>query len=158
MIDSLRRARLDPAPVGPRVDFQDSKASANMEYRDSKSIASERCRVIRRRGSVIGSVRVWVTAVLVAGTGAGSPGARSPDLRATIRTTSYGIPHITAEDFAGLGFGFGYAFAKDNVCEIADRWLTVNGERSRWFGPTATVPFGHVPLLSRPTNLASDFF
>ena len=36
-----------------------------------------------------------------------------------------------ATDFAGLGFGYGYAAAKDNICVLADTYVTVNGERSR---------------------------
>ncbi|RKZ99648.1 MAG: hypothetical protein DRQ47_10695, partial [Gammaproteobacteria bacterium] len=39
--------------------------------------------------------------------------------KATIVRTSYGIPHITADDFANLGFGEGYAAAEDHVCNIA---------------------------------------
>ncbi len=37
---------------------------------------------------------------------------------ATIRRTEHGIPHIEARSWAGLGYGFGYAFAQDNLC----RW------------------------------------
>ena len=33
-----------------------------------------------------------------------------------IRWTSYGIPHILAEDYGSLGYGMGYAFAKDHYC------------------------------------------
>jgi len=37
-------------------------------------------------------------------------------LSAQIRRTEYGIPHITANDWASLGYGFGYAYAQDNFC------------------------------------------
>ncbi|WP_370457679.1 acylase [Actinoplanes sp. OR16] len=53
---------------------------------------------------------------------------------AQIRRASYGVPHITASDFAGLGFGVGYVQAEDNLCVIAEKVVTVSGERSRWFG------------------------
>ncbi|MGW8882541.1 penicillin acylase family protein, partial [Streptomyces mirabilis] len=55
-------------------------------------------------------------------------------LSATIRYTEYGIPHIVAGDYANLGFGTGWAQAADQVCVLADGFLTVNGERSRYFG------------------------
>jgi acyl-homoserine-lactone acylase len=53
---------------------------------------------------------------------------------ALIRRASYGVPHITARDFASLGFGVGYVQAEDNVCVIAEKVVTANAERSRWFG------------------------
>lgn len=39
---------------------------------------------------------------------------------ATIRYTSYGVPHITATDFKGAAYAYGYAFAKDNICVYAE--------------------------------------
>jgi acyl-homoserine-lactone acylase len=55
-----------------------------------------------------------------------------------IRRTSFGIPHILADDEAGLGMGIGYAYAQDNLCLLAEEIVTVNGERSLHFGPDAT--------------------
>ena len=69
---------------------------------------------------------------------------------ATIVRTAYGIPHITARNFASLGYGVGYAFASDDICTMADAYLTVEGERSRYFGPKGSA--GNGP------NLQSDFF
>lgn len=54
-----------------------------------------------------------------------------------IRWTSYGIPHIEAEDYGSAGYGMGYAFARDNACILADQVIKVRSERSRWFGPGA---------------------
>ncbi len=82
----------------------------------------------------------------------GTPGG----LEATIRTTSHGIPHIVASDFPGLGFGYGYAAAKENVCVLADTYVTVNAERSRWFGPDANYSQGGNGTSNN--NLNSDFF
>ena len=48
---------------------------------------------------------------------------------ATIRRTSFGIPHIQAADLASLGFGEGYAFAADHLCSLADQVIYVRGER-----------------------------
>ncbi|MFE1293030.1 penicillin acylase family protein [Streptomyces sp. NPDC058751] len=52
-----------------------------------------------------------------------------------IHYTEYGIPHIQASDYRGLGLGYGYAAAKDNICLLADAYMTVRGERSRHLGP-----------------------
>jgi acyl-homoserine-lactone acylase len=70
---------------------------------------------------------------------------------AEVRRTSFGIPHIKANDFGSIGYGVGYAFAQDNFCMIADEFVTVRGERSRYFGPTATTSY----LIN---NLNSDIF
>lgn len=74
---------------------------------------------------------------------------------ATVRRTAHGIPHVLADDFASLGYGYGYAFAQDNLCELADVLVTVNAQRSRYFGPDATYP---APLGGDLINLKSDFF
>ena len=77
-----------------------------------------------------------------------------PQSRVVIRRTAHGVPHIEASGPYGLGLGYGYAFARDNICAIADDYATVNAERSRWFGPDG--------ISDRPaaasTNLASDLF
>ncbi|WP_207864440.1 acylase [Pseudomonas sp. 58(2021)] len=54
---------------------------------------------------------------------------------ADIRRTGFGVPHIRAQNERGLGFGIGYAYAQDNLCLLANEIVTVNGERSRYFGP-----------------------
>jgi acyl-homoserine-lactone acylase len=77
-------------------------------------------------------------------------------LHATIRRTSHGIPHIVAEDFAGLGYGYGYSLAQDNICVMADSYVTVDAERSRFFGPDAKYVVGGNG--STNTNVNSDFF
>src|SRR2546428_2220849 len=81
------------------------------------------------------------------GSGGGSALAGSgPDagLRATIFRTAHGIPHIIADDFPGLGYGYGYALAQDNICVLADTYVTADGERSRYFGPHGSdFPGGH---------------
>ncbi len=59
----------------------------------------------------------------------------SSDFKAQIRWTSYGIPHVKADDWAGLGYGFAYATATDGFCVIADSIMTSSGERSRFIGP-----------------------
>lgn len=53
---------------------------------------------------------------------------------ADISVTPYGIPHITATDWGSLGYGYGYHFASDNLCAMADHLLTIRGRRSAHFG------------------------
>ncbi|WP_437689042.1 acylase [Sorangium sp. So ce176] len=57
------------------------------------------------------------------------------DYQATIRWTSHGVPHILAEDIGSIGFGLGYAGARDVVCTLADQIVKVRSERARTFGP-----------------------
>ncbi|WP_053707313.1 penicillin acylase family protein [Streptomyces sp. NRRL B-3648] len=76
-------------------------------------------------------------------------------LSAVIRYTEYGIPHIRARSYADLGFGTGWAQAADQVCVLADGFVTVRGERSRYFGPHA-APDGS--LSSAGDNLSSDLY
>ena len=80
--------------------------------------------------------------------------AAAPDVE--IRRTSHGIPHIKAETFYGAAYGYGYALAQDNLCEMAETYVTVNGERSRFFGPDAS--YESRGNGGRFDNLDSDFF
>ncbi len=61
--------------------------------------------------------------------------SESTGYRATIRRTSYGIPHIVADDWGSLGFGEGYAIAEDHLCSIADQVIRVRSERAKFLGP-----------------------
>ncbi|MFF0096319.1 penicillin acylase family protein [Streptomyces canus] len=76
-------------------------------------------------------------------------------LSATIRYTEYGIPHILAKNYADLGFGTGWAQATDQVCTLADGFVTVRGERSRFFGADAA---SDTALSSAGRNLSSDLY
>ena len=62
-----------------------------------------------------------------------------------IRWTSYGIPHVKANDWGSLGYGFAYATATDGICVFAEEVARANGTMSADFGAT-------------PENLASDAF
>ncbi len=73
------------------------------------------------------------------------PAAPPAPYAAEIRRTAHGIPHVKAADFGSLGFGAAYAGAEDNVCLMAELYLTAAAERSRFLGPDAG-------------NLESDFF
>ena len=80
----------------------------------------------------------------------------TPAYRVEIRRTALGIPHLKADDWGSLGYGYGYVEAQDNLCTMADAFVTFRGERSRYFGadakPASEATFG------QPTNLDADFF
>jgi acyl-homoserine-lactone acylase len=76
--------------------------------------------------------------------------------RAEIRRGEYGMVHIKANDYAGIGYGYSYAFAEDNICTIADVYVTVSGERSKYFGPDASWTMTGNGTTNN--NLNSDFF
>jgi acyl-homoserine-lactone acylase len=82
--------------------------------------------------------------------------AGADELSATIRRTENGVPHIVADDYAGMGFGYGYAFAQDNICTAADFYVTVNGERSKFFGADGSWTFHGNGTVHG--NLDSDAF
>ena len=78
---------------------------------------------------------VLVTVALAALIGANAPQWFAPPYMATVRWTSYGIPHVRASNWGSLGYGYGYAFARDNLCVLAADVVEANGELSRYFGP-----------------------
>ena len=115
---------------------------------------------LRRCGSF---VRVLVTLPFAAGLpGCAVPGtdidldAHAGPYQVEIRRTALGIPHVKAGDWGSLGYGYGYVQAQDNLCTMADGFVTFRGERSRYFGadarPVAEASFG------QPDNLDADFF
>jgi len=83
-------------------------------------------------------------------------GTRPVAYHAQLVRTQYGVAHITAGDWASLGFGHGYVAAEDNLCVLADVFLTFRGERSRHFGPQAK--FTHMGTIVIGPNIDSDFF
>ena len=56
----------------------------------------------------------------------------------TIARTAQSIPNIVAKNFRGGGYGVGYAMAEDNVCTLADIWLTLRGRRAQHVGASAS--------------------
>src|SRR5580692_5314398 len=73
---------------------------------------------------------------------------------ATITRTRFGIPHIQARDLAGLGFGAAYAEAQDNICLMADAYVSAAGKRSQFFGADSEGLLGLWPAK----NIDSDLF
>jgi acyl-homoserine-lactone acylase len=101
-------------------------------------------------------VVVAVLVVLLVGTAPGDAAPKGKKLKATIHRDGHGIPHIEAADFRGLGFGYGYALAEDNICTIAESYVTVRAERSRYFGPDGS--YEQRGNGFKANNLNSDFF
>jgi acyl-homoserine-lactone acylase len=100
------------------------------------------------------SIIVALLAALPAAATAEAAGAGPGEVK--IRRTAFGIPHIQARSLEGAGFGYGYAFAQDNICTMAETYVTVDGQRSRYFGPDATyVQRGNGAEVK---NLDSDLF
>ncbi|MFF5219444.1 acylase [Micromonospora sp. NPDC000442] len=95
------------------------------------------------------SLVATATATVLVATGlavtGGTAVAHGGGYSALIERASYGVPHITARDFASLGYGVGYVQAEDNICLIAESVVTVNAQRSRFFGADTD-------------NVASDLF
>jgi acyl-homoserine-lactone acylase len=76
--------------------------------------------------------------------------------KAKIRRSAYGIPHIEARNYLGAGYGYGYAIAQDNICVLAETYVTVDAERARWFGPKEGYQQRGNGVDTN--NLDSDFF
>jgi acyl-homoserine-lactone acylase len=123
---ALDRGRSDDCRIG---DFRPHRPHRRQRYRPNSRNS--------RRGAASSAVSVSV-----------------PEYRATITRTAHDIPHITANSFGSLGFGYGYAFASDDICTIANDYVTVEGERSRYFGPDAT----YAPLGAPVENSDSDTY
>ncbi|MEU9504835.1 acylase [Micromonospora sp. NPDC048170] len=89
-----------------------------------------------------------VVATVVTGVPPAAAQHRDGGYSAEIRRASYGVPHITARSFASIGFGVGHVQAEDNICVIAEKVVTVNAERSRYFGAASPTD----------ANVRSDLF
>src|SRR5262245_54177422 len=115
----------------PRRPDHDRRASRSHGGRE---VTSPRVQGALRRA---GAIAVPLAMVVLSACVVVPPvlGSATGGYHATIRRTPYGIPHITAQDWGSLGYGYGYAFAEDNLCELALHVVRTNGEQSRWFGP-----------------------
>jgi acyl-homoserine-lactone acylase len=108
-------------------------------------------------GRITAAIAVVVLALAAAPASAAS-------FEVTIKRDDHGIPNIIGQNFADVGFGYGYAIAEDNICELAESYVTVNGERSRYSGEGVQGSFGpDGSYLQRgngfsANNLDSDFF
>lgn len=65
---------------------------------------------------------------------------------ADITWTTHGVPHITAADLGSLGFGQGWACARDHFGGIVDHVVKVRSERARHLGRGALDAHVHSDL------------
>ncbi|KFZ29235.1 penicillin acylase [Pseudidiomarina atlantica] len=72
-------------------------------------------------------------------------------LEADITWTDYGVPYVNAENLESIGYGVGYAFARDNICILADQIIKFNSKRAMYFGPD------RVPGSGDSDNILNDF-
>jgi acyl-homoserine-lactone acylase len=86
-----------------------------------------------------------VVALLGPGQPASATDSHGPGHGVRIERAAYGVPHITARTFRGLGYGVGRMQAQDNLCVLADSVITYAGQRSQYLGAT-------------PDNVSSDLF
>lgn len=71
-----------------------------------------------------------------------------------VRYTGYGMPHVRASTLAGAGEGYGWAFARENLCLMVEKVVTLSGDRSRHLGPDSGYVDDFVGV--RLTNAESD--
>jgi acyl-homoserine-lactone acylase len=85
-----------------------------------------------------------------------SSGGSAASYNVTVTRTTYGIPHVQANDWPSLGYGYGYAFAQDNLCTMMEEFVTIRGERSKYFGGDGSYSIPSVPVTAN--NVDADFF
>jgi acyl-homoserine-lactone acylase len=68
---------------------------------------------------------------LVGGLAAEASEEEGKPYSAHVRWTTYGIPHVQASDWGGLGYGF----ARDSLCTLAEDVVEATAQLSRFFGP-----------------------
>jgi acyl-homoserine-lactone acylase len=82
--------------------------------------------------------------------------AHTHHYKVTITRTEGGIPHIVGANFGDVGYGYGFVFAQDNLCTMANDYVTVEGQRSMYFGPNGSYQQrGNGVTVS---NVDSDIF
>ncbi len=62
------------------------------------------------------------------------PSCEKHTYKAEITRTSYGIPHIVADDYGSLGYGEGYSAAEDHICIIMDELVNARSEKAKYHG------------------------
>ena len=129
----------------------------------------------RRRSSLFLQAGLAASFLVLAGCSSDSdnpgPGTSPPPpvstasrINVDVARTTYGVPHVRANDFRSLGYGLAYAYAQDNLCMFADSVLTVRGERSQFFGGEARATqrtgdeYGAASGFMDLKNEDSDFF
>src|ERR1044072_1981167 len=126
------------------------------EVRRSRGSGVEVGHMRRRLPLILAATCLSTLAVPAVATSAPDASSAKHRYDVTITRTEHGIPHHAADDFGFLGYGYGYACAQDNLCTMAADYITVEGRRSRWFGPDASYTMQGNGVTV--TNLDSAFF
>jgi len=112
-------------------------------------------RRISLRSLLVALAAAILPALTLVGVVAPDAGAASSH-SVTITRDGDGVPHIKAANFTALGYGEAWAFSQDNFCTLAQDFVTVNGQRSRFFGPKAMSL--NYSAGAQDSNLDSDLF
>ncbi|MGF6573350.1 acyl-homoserine-lactone acylase [Paraburkholderia sp. GAS333] len=120
------------------------------------NVSLRRCGSFKRLARVLATVPAALALLSCAATPGTGTDALAGPYHVDIRRTSLGIPHVKADDWGSLGYGYGYVQAQDNLCTMADGFVTYRGERSRYFGPQARPT--SESTFGQPDNLDADFF
>ncbi len=92
---------------------------------------------------------VAVAAIAIAGLASGGAAAKGK-LKAEIIRSKGGIPTIRADSFKDMGFGYGYAFAEDNICTMAAVLRDLQRGALEVLRPRRRVPRGLHQPRERP--------
>ena len=78
--------------------------------------------------------RVGCQVVCLLGICAGALAQEDARFSAEVRRTTYGIPHVRAADWGGLGYGLGHAYAQDNYCVVMRDIVHATSRSAEFFG------------------------
>jgi len=91
----------------------------------------------RFRSETIVKSRLVLLALVLAATGCSDrtlDGGGGSGSSVKLVRTKFGIPHVTADDFFGLGLGYGYAYSQDNYCVLMKEVVRANGRSALLLG------------------------
>jgi len=85
------------------------------------------------------------------------PAGAAASYHVALTRTTGGVANVSGETYGDIGYGVGYAQAQDGICLLAETFLTVDGERSKYFGPEGVFKNEAEGGLQF-TNLNSDLY
>ena len=62
-----------------------------------------------------------------------------PATHLSVQRTSHGVVHVRADNYVELGFGLGFTYANDNLCQLASQIVTARGLKSQFHGGDAEI-------------------
>lgn len=77
---------------------------------------------------------------------------------AYVARTEYGIPHIQADNWGSLGFGYGYAYSQDNFCVLMKEIVRANGDSALYLGEEGNLQEDFVYKLYNTDEYIRDSF